>query len=78
MHEDANSTTIASNHEIELVKFEYPVIGQVYLDPIDIYIENFFFMEKQSISNIFVVLQVYQAPYDEDQDHNHFQVPLTN
>jgi hypothetical protein len=31
VHEDANSTTIASNHEVELVKFEYPVIGQFIL-----------------------------------------------
>jgi hypothetical protein len=31
VHEDANSITTTSNHEIELVKFEYPVIGQVYL-----------------------------------------------
>jgi hypothetical protein len=33
VHEDANSITTTSNHEVELVKFEYQVIGQVYLDP---------------------------------------------
>jgi hypothetical protein len=33
VHEDANSITTTSNHEVELVKFEYPVIGQFYLDP---------------------------------------------
>jgi hypothetical protein len=37
VHEDANGITTTSNHEVELVKFEYPVIGQVYLDRVDIY-----------------------------------------
>ena len=27
VHEDANNITTTSNHEVELVKFEYPVIG---------------------------------------------------
>jgi hypothetical protein len=78
VHEDVNSINIASNHEVELVKLEYQEIGQVYLDPIYIYMEKFFITEQQSISSISVVLQVYQAPYDEDQAHNHFQVPLTD
>jgi hypothetical protein len=54
---------------------EYPVIGQVYLDPVAIYMEKFFITEPQSISNIYVDLQDYQAPYDEDQAQNHFKYP---
>ena len=27
VHEDANNITTTSNHEVELVKFEYPIIG---------------------------------------------------
>jgi hypothetical protein len=29
VHEDANSITTTSNHEVELVKFEYQGTGQV-------------------------------------------------
>jgi hypothetical protein len=42
VHEDVNNTTTTSNHEVELVKFEYPVMGQVYLDPVAIYMEKLF------------------------------------
>jgi hypothetical protein len=47
VHEDANNITTTSNHEVELVKFEYPVIGQVYLDPVAIYMEKLFITEPQ-------------------------------
>jgi hypothetical protein len=45
VHEDANSITTTSNHEVELVKFEYPVIGHVYYDPIVVYMEELLFSE---------------------------------
>jgi hypothetical protein len=74
--EDANNTTIASNHEVELVKFEYPVIGQVYLDPVAIYMEKLFITEPQCISSFFVMCHDYQAPCDEDHDGKHFMMPM--
>ena len=47
VHEDAKSITTTSNHEVELIKFEYPVIGQVYLNPMSIYMEKLFIIEPQ-------------------------------
>ena len=77
MYEDVNSIKKTSNHEDELVKLEYQEIGQIYLDPIDIYMDKFFITEQQSISSISIVLQVYQAPCNEDQAGNLYQIPLT-
>jgi hypothetical protein len=57
VHEDANSTTIASNHEVELVKFEYQGTGQFYLDPIATYMEKCCTIEPQSISRVTFVLR---------------------
>jgi hypothetical protein len=76
VHEDANNITTTSNHEVELVKFEYPVIGQVYLDPVAIYMEKLFITGPQCIPSIFVMCRVYQAPCDEDQDGKHFMMPM--
>ena len=76
MHEDANNITTTSNNEVELVKFEYLVIGQVYLDPVAIYMEKLFITEPQCISSFFVMCRVYQAPCDEDQDGKHFMFPM--
>jgi hypothetical protein len=67
VHEDANSTTIASNHEVELVKFEYQGTGQFYLDPIVTYMEKFFTGEPQSISGITLVLQDCRGLCCKDQ-----------
>jgi hypothetical protein len=67
VHEDANSTTIASNHEVELVKFEYQGTGQFYLDPIVTYMEKFFTREPQSISGITLVLQDCRGLCCKDQ-----------
>jgi hypothetical protein len=67
VHEDANNITTTSNHEVELVKFEYPVIGQVYLDPVAIYMEKFCIAEPQSISGITFVLQDCQGLRCKDQ-----------
>jgi hypothetical protein len=68
VHQYSNSITTTSNHEVELVKFEYPVIGQVYLDPIVIYMEKLFITKPQCIPSIYVICHVYQDPCDEDQD----------
>jgi hypothetical protein len=76
--EDMEITCAAPGQEVELTDSKYQEIGQVYLDPIDVYMEKKFITEQPFISSIFVALQVYQAPYDDDQAHNHFQVPLTN
>ena len=76
MHEDANNINTMSNHEVELVKFEYPVIGQVYLDQVAIYMEKLFITEPQCIPSIFVIFQFYQAPCDEYQDGNQFMMPV--
>ena len=58
-----------------LVKFGYPVIGQVYLDPMAIYMEKLFITEPQCISSFSVMCRVYQAPCNEDQDEKHFMMP---
>jgi hypothetical protein len=42
VHKDANNITTTSNHDVELVEFKYPVIIQVYLDPVAIYMEKSF------------------------------------
>jgi hypothetical protein len=63
VHEDANSITMTSNHEVELVKFEYPIIGEVYLDPMDIYMEKLFIREPQCIPSISIICHVYQASF---------------
>jgi hypothetical protein len=52
VHEDANSITTATNHEVELVKFEYPVIGHVYYDPIAVYMEGLLFSEYPLIPKV--------------------------
>jgi hypothetical protein len=78
LFEEMAEHTTVPGHEVELVESEYQEIGQVYLDPIDIYMEKLFITEPQYISNISVVLQVYQAPYDEDQAGNLYQIPLTD
>jgi len=57
VHEDVNNITTSSNHEVELVKFEHQEIGQVYIDPIDIYMEKFFITEPHYISSSFVVIR---------------------
>jgi hypothetical protein len=38
LFEDMESTCAVPGHEIELTESEYPEIGQVYLDPVAIYI----------------------------------------
>jgi hypothetical protein len=76
VYEDANNITTTSNHEVELVKFDYLVIGQVYLDPVDIYMDKLFIIEPQCNPNIYVICRFYQAPCDEDQYGNHFMMPM--
>ena len=76
MHENENNITTTSNHEVELVKFEYLVIGQVYLDPMPIYMEKWFITKPQCTPSIYVICHVYQAPCDEYQDGNHFMMPM--
>ena len=52
-------------------------MGQVYLDPVVIYMEKVFITEPQCIPSISVVCQVYQAPCDEDQAGNIHYMSLT-
>jgi hypothetical protein len=59
-----------------MIESEYPVMGQVYLDPVAIYMEKLFITEPQCIPSISVVYQVYQAPCDEDQDGKQFMMPM--
>ena len=68
---------MAPRHEVELTESEYPVMGQVYLDPVAIYMETLFVTEPQCIPIISVVYQVYQAPCDEDQAGNICYISLT-
>jgi hypothetical protein len=76
VHEDANNTTSTSNHEVELVKFEYPIIGQVYVDSMAIYMEKLFIIEPQCIPIIYVIFHVYQALCNENEDGKHFMMPM--
>jgi hypothetical protein len=74
--EDLDNINIVPNHEVELVEFEYQGMGQVYLDPMAIYMDKFVTTEPQSISNISFVFQIYQALCGKDQANNYSQVPL--
>ena len=76
VHEDANNITTTSNHEVELVKFEYPVIGQVYLDPVTIYMEKLFITKPQCIPSIYVICHVYQAPCCKDWVGKQYVFPV--
>jgi hypothetical protein len=50
--EDIENTCVAPGHEVELTESEYPVMGQVYLDLVAIYMEKLFITEPQCIPNI--------------------------
>ena len=76
VHEDAKSITTTSNHEVELVKFEYPVIGQFYLDPIATYMEKFFTAEPQYIFGITFVLQDFRGLCCKDHIGNQSLMPF--
>jgi len=69
---------VAPGHKVELTDSKFQEIGQVYIDPIGVYIEKNFISERPYFSIIYVSLSIYQAPYDDDQAHNHFQIPFTN
>ena len=75
--EDIENTCVAPGHEVELTELEYSIMGQVYLDPVAIYMEKLFITKPRCIPIIFVACQVYQAPYDEDQDGNIYYISLT-
>jgi hypothetical protein len=47
LFEYMDSTCVVPNHEVELTELEYPVMGPVYLDPMDIYMEKLFITEPQ-------------------------------
>jgi hypothetical protein len=76
VHEDENGITTTSNHEVELVKFDYLVIGQVYLNSVAIYMDKLFITKPQCIPSIFVIYHVYQAPCYEYQDGKQFMMPM--
>lgn len=75
--EDMENTCAVPSCEVGLIGSEYSKIGQVYLDPMAIYIEKLFITRPPYLSNIFVVVQVYQDPCKEDQAGNSYQIPLT-
>jgi hypothetical protein len=78
LFEDMERTCAVPGHEVELTESEYLVIGQLYLDPLAIYMKILFTTKPQYISSIYVVLQFYQAPYNEDHAGNLYQTPLTD
>lgn len=64
--EDLESTSVVPGYEAKLVGLEYLEISQEFLDPVVVYMEEFFFTNTTYISNIYVVFQVYQASYKEN------------
>ena len=49
----------------------------MYLDPVVVYIEKLFIKNPPYLFSIFVAVQGYQAPSDEDQARNSYQIPVT-
>jgi hypothetical protein len=78
VYKDANNITKTSNHDVELVEFKYPVISQVYLDPVIIYMEKSFNRGSFSISSIFSIVRVYKILCGEDQVGNYSQTRVTD
>jgi hypothetical protein len=75
VHEDVNSITTTSNHEVELVKFEHQEIGHVYYDPIAVYMEELFFSEFPLIPKVSVIVHSPRALCCEDQVGNQLCCP---
>ena len=78
LFEDMENTCAVPSYEIGSIGSEYSKIGQVYIDPVAIYIEKLFITKSPYFSNIFFVVQVYQATCNEDQAGNFYQIPLTS
>ena len=78
MLEDWKTPRATQGQEVEWFVSKYQEIGQVYLDPIDIYMRKIFITGQLFLPNISIAWQIYQALYDDDQARNHFQIPLTD
>ena len=76
LFEDMENICAIPCYEVGSIGSEYSEIGQVYFDPVAIYIEKLFITRPSYLSNIFVVVQVYQAPCKEYQVENSYQIPL--
>ena len=76
LFEDMENTCAVPSYEVGSIGLAYSEIGQVYLDLVAIYIEKLFITKPPYLLSIFVVVQVYQAPCNEDQVGNFYQLPL--
>ena len=75
LFEDMENTCAVPSYEVGSIGSAYSEIGRVYLDPVAIYIEKLFITKPSYLFSIYVVVQVYQAPCNEDQDGNTYQIP---
>ena len=71
------NTFAVPSYEVGSIGSAYSEIGQLYPDPVAIYIQKLFITKPPYLFSIFVVVQVYQAPCNEDQVGNFYQKPLT-
>lgn len=76
LFEDMERTFAVPGNEVELAESKYPEMGQVYLDPVAVYMENFFFTKPTHISSMSVVFLVYQEPCKQHHARNFYQTPL--
>jgi len=76
VHEDAKNIATTSNHEVELVKFEYLVISQVYHDLVAVYMEEFFFSEYPLIPKVSGIVHRPRALCCKDQTGDQLVLPV--
>ena len=77
LFEDMDNTCVVPSCEVGSIGSAYSKTGQVYLDSVAIYIEKFFITKPPYLFSTSVVVQVCQAPCNEDQPGNFYQKPLT-
>jgi hypothetical protein len=69
MHEDENNIVTVPEHLAYLAESKNQGTCHFYLDPVATYMENFFTVEPQSISDITFVFQDCRGLYSKYQSH---------
>jgi hypothetical protein len=76
MFEDWKTSRATQGQEMEWTDSKCQETTQVYLDPIDIYMEKFFMEGPQYIFSSLVVFQIDQFSCKGDQDRNPYHISL--
>jgi hypothetical protein len=78
MFEYLETSQATQGQEMEWTDSKCQGTTQVYLDPIDIYMENFFMERPQYIFSSLVVFQIDQVSCKGYQDRNPYHISLTD